>query len=66
MVNYDKDELTEKIIGICFRVHRELGPGFPEKVYHNSMIIALKKDGIHFETEKEFIVKFEGLKVRAF
>ena len=66
MGNYDKDELTERIIGICFRVHGELGPGFPERVYHNSMVISLKKEGINFETEREFIVKFDGLKVGAF
>ncbi|MCX5781550.1 MAG: hypothetical protein NT145_07080 [Elusimicrobia bacterium] len=27
------DELTGKIIGCCFKVHKELGPGFNEKIY---------------------------------
>jgi GxxExxY protein len=66
MGSYEKDELTEKIIGICFRVHRELGPGFTERVYHHAMIISLKKEGVNFETKREFTVKFEGLKVGAF
>ncbi|MDI6752562.1 MAG: GxxExxY protein [bacterium] len=32
----EKDPLTERIIGCCFRIHRELGPGFNEKIYHNA------------------------------
>ncbi|MCY7409245.1 MAG: GxxExxY protein [Chitinophagales bacterium] len=66
MTVYEKDELTEKIIGICFAVHRELGPGFTERVYHNALIIVLKREAINFETEKEFVVKFVGIKVGAF
>ncbi len=33
----EKDELTEKIIGCCFKVHNELGAGFLEKIYHNAL-----------------------------
>ncbi|MEW6374915.1 MAG: GxxExxY protein [Thermodesulfobacteriota bacterium] len=29
-----KDKLTERIIGCCFKVHRDLGSGFNEKIYH--------------------------------
>lgn len=30
-----RDKLTERIIGCCFKVHRELGQGFSERIYHN-------------------------------
>jgi len=40
----EKDLITEKIIGCCFKVHRELGPGFSEKIYHNALTIILKEE----------------------
>jgi len=32
-----QDPLTGLIIGCCFRVANELGPGFLEKVYENAL-----------------------------
>ncbi len=29
----ERDPLTEKIIGCCYKVHKELGPAFNEKIY---------------------------------
>jgi len=62
----ERDQLTEKIIGCCFKVHTELGAGFLEKIYHNSLIMALKEEGINMETEKEFEVFFHKQKVGKF
>ena len=39
----EKNELTEHIIGCCFKIHRELGPGFNEKVYHNALKLLLRE-----------------------
>lgn len=66
MANYEKDFLTEKIIGYCFQIHNELGPGFPEKIYHNALIFLLKDQQVSFETEKEFDVAFNNKKVGKF
>ena len=66
MAEFEKDILTEKIIGICFKVHSTLGPGFPERVYHNAIVLLLRKEGIQFESEKEFDVIFENKKVGIF
>lgn len=62
----DKDKLTEQIIGCCFAVHRELGPGFPEKVYHSAVALALQKAGIAFENEKRYRVSFQDKVVGEF
>lgn len=35
------EELTYKIIGIAMTIHKELGPGFLEAVYEETMIIEL-------------------------
>lgn len=61
-----KDLLTEKIIGYCFKIHTELGPGFPEKIYHNALSVLLKDEKVVFETEKEFDVFFSKKKVGKF
>jgi len=58
-----RDPSTEKIIGCCFEVHSELGPGFNERIYQNALIIALKEAGLTFETEKDFPVSYEEKKV---
>ena len=58
MDNYEKDLLTEKIIGYCFKIHNELGPGFLEKIYHNALIVHLEEEKVNFDTEKEFDVFF--------
>jgi GxxExxY protein len=59
MEGYEHDELTQKIIGCCFEVHRSLGPGFIEKIYAKALQIQLNKSGLRFETEKEFNVHFQ-------
>lgn len=56
---YTEDKLTEKVIGCCFTVHRELGPGFNEKIYSNALQITLQNQLINFEAEKEFVVMFK-------
>ena len=59
MSNYDKDVLTEKVIGCCFEVHRSLGPGFIEKIYAKALQQQLLAEGIFYEAEKEFNVYFK-------
>jgi GxxExxY protein len=49
---YKHSELTRKIIGVAMKVHREVGPGFKERVYHNAMDIALPEVGLESEREK--------------
>ena len=60
------DKLTEKIIGCCFYVHRELGPGFNERIYSNALQIRLAQEGLSFVAEKEFIVLYEGIQIGKF
>lgn len=38
-------ELTSRILGCCFDVMKELGPGFLEKVYKNALLIAMRQKG---------------------
>ncbi len=59
-------ELTYKIIGILFKVHKSLGCGFPEKIYQRAIEMELKKENISYVTQKEFKVKYEGEEIGRF
>jgi GxxExxY protein len=62
----EKDQLTERIIGCCFKVHRALGPGFNEKIYHNALKLLFDQEGLRYHTEKEFDVFYLNKKVGSF
>ena len=55
-----KDE-SYKIIGKCFEVHNNLGPGFLEIVYKDALEYEFRKEGILFEREKEYVVNYKGI-----
>lgn len=59
MEEYENHELTQIIIGCCYNVHTQLGPGFLEKIYVNALKIKLQQAGLKFDVEKEFVVMFE-------
>ena len=54
------DPVTEKIIGCAFDVHNELGAGFLEKVYENSLRIRLIEAGIDVRQQFPIPVRFHG------
>ena len=56
-------ELTGKILGAFFQVHKELGYGFSEKVYENSLVILLNEIGLKVESQVDLYVYFHGQKV---
>ena len=62
----EKDSITERIIGCCFELHRELGPGFNEKIYHNALKLIFDKEKLRYETEKEFQVSYLNRKIGSF
>jgi GxxExxY protein len=53
-------EITQRIIGIFFDVYNELGHGFLESVYVQSLGIALCQAGLSVEKEKPITVRFRG------
>ena len=57
---YKHQELTGKIIKAAQNVHNALGYGFLEKVYHNAMVLELRKSGFEVESEKPVSVYYDG------
>jgi GxxExxY protein len=64
--SYKHSEITEAIIGVFYDVYNELGFGFLESVYRNSLRIALIERGIAVEQEVPIEVHFRGKSVGDF
>jgi GxxExxY protein len=58
--------LTGAIIGACFEVANELGRGFLESVYENSLMVALRDRGLRAERQVPLEVHFRGSSVGSF
>ena len=54
------EELTEKIIGIFYKVYNCLGYGFLEKVYENALAIEFRREGLSFGQQVPVKVFYEG------
>jgi GxxExxY protein len=58
-----QDSLTGLIIGCCFRVANELGPGFLEKVYENALAHELRKAKVKVVQQQGIEVFYDGVNV---
>ena len=54
------NELTEKIIGIFYRVYNKLGYGFLEKVYENALMIEFQNERIQAMAQLPVRVEYNG------
>jgi GxxExxY protein len=59
-------DLTERIIKSFFKVYNELGFGFLEKVYENSMFIELTKNHLFCQQQLPIDVYYDGQQVGFF
>lgn len=57
-------DLTDKIIGVFYDVYNELGYGFLESVYQQSLVIALRQAGLKVQCQAPLAVWLRGQKVR--
>lgn len=63
---YLYEDLSYKILGCVYEVHKELGATHKETVYHKALSIELKKQGISFKEEKEIPGYYKGEKIGAY
>lgn len=59
------DELSYEVIGAAIEVHKAVGPGLIESVYHRCMEHELSLRGLSFQTEMSVPVEFKGVKLDA-
>lgn len=53
--------ITEKIIGASFEVHKFLGNGFPEVIYQRALAYEMKEAGLSFDRELEQKIYYKNL-----
>ncbi|MBW4683523.1 MAG: GxxExxY protein [Komarekiella atlantica HA4396-MV6] len=52
--------LTGKVIGAAIEVHRVLGPGFLEEVYHKALKVEFSMRGIPYKSKYPVAVTYKG------
>lgn len=55
------NEISFKIIGSAYKVHKALGPGLLESTYEACLVHDLIKEGLKVEQQKVLPVYFDGL-----
>lgn len=61
----DPNELdaTGRAIGAAIRVHRTLGPGLLEGLYHRALAIELGRSGIKYDVERPVVLTYAGVEI---
>ena len=54
-----QEAIVYRVIGCGIEVHRELGPGFKERIYEEAFSFELNAAGLTFEREKPVTVKYK-------
>ena len=54
------EEETFKVIGACIKVHKKLGNGFSEAVYHRALEKEFLNANIPFEQQKQVPIYYDG------
>lgn len=62
-MEYLHKEITDKIIQAYYKVYNKLGYGFLEKVYHNAMLIELRRMGFECVSQSQVNVYYEEFRV---
>ena len=63
MSKKELDELTYEIIGAAIEVHKHIGPGLLESVYHHCLKQELKDRNMKFVSEISVPVVYKGLEI---
>lgn len=58
---YVYSEITDKIINLAIKVHKTLGPGFPERFYEKALMQEFAEDKIPYVAQKEIRVKYKNM-----
>jgi GxxExxY protein len=57
------DELSNRVIGLCIEVHRELGPGLLESAYEEAWANELGLAGLSFERQRDMPPLYKGVRL---
>ena len=54
----EQEAIVSETISCGIAVHRELGPGFKESIYHRAFRLELESRNIPYESDKAILVKY--------
>ena len=57
------EEESYAILGACFDVHKEMGPGFLESVYQECLALELASRGVPFIAKPGLLLEYKGQKL---
>src|SRR5438067_5638041 len=60
---YERDPLTDQVIGFAIEVHRHLGPGLLESAYEECLCYELSQAGLGFQRQVAVMMGYKGLKL---
>lgn len=59
----NENELSNIVIGLAIKVHKNLGPGLLESAYEESLNYELIKEGLYVEKQKPMPLVYEEVKL---
>ena len=62
-LSVEEEQVMHQAIGCAIEVHRALGPGFLESIYHRAMCIELNARHLTFERERPVRVTYRGVDI---
>ncbi len=62
-VPVETEHVGTAVIGAAIEVHRQLGPGFLEKIYQEALCLELDARGLPFERERAVVVHYRGIPI---
>lgn len=65
-MNKEKDQRTHNIIGASMEVHREMGPGFLEAVYHECLEIEFKARNIPYISKPQLNIFYKEKQLKKY
>lgn len=60
-----ENDLAKLVLDVCFKVHRQYGPGLFESVYEEIVFYELIKEGLGVERQKAIPLVHETIKLEA-
>ena len=57
------DEITDRVIGACIQIHRELGPGLLESAYEECLCHELSLAKMSFERQKPLPIRYKNVQL---
>ncbi len=59
-ISEETERVAREVIGAAIAVHRQLGPGFVERIYRRSLCVELRFREVQFEQHKRVAVTYRG------